>query len=70
MSFTRALSQANTHATKLARGLAGLAAGLDLATIAEGVETIDQVRVLSGQGWQLGQGGLFGLATPVALAGQ
>ena len=31
MSFTRALSQANTHATKLARGLAGLAAGLDLA---------------------------------------
>lgn len=62
MSFTRDLSLTGNHATNLARGLAGLAAGLGLVTAAEGVETFEQVQVLIDQGWQLGQGALFGLA--------
>jgi EAL domain-containing protein (putative c-di-GMP-specific phosphodiesterase class I) len=66
MSFTRGLSREDNHATRLARGLAGLATGIGLATIAEGVETGEQVQVLVDQGWQMGQGTLFGLAEPPA----
>jgi EAL domain-containing protein (putative c-di-GMP-specific phosphodiesterase class I) len=63
MSFTRDQSLVDNHATSLARGLAGLASGLGLATIVEGVETHEQMQVLIAQGWQMGQGALFGLAT-------
>jgi EAL domain-containing protein (putative c-di-GMP-specific phosphodiesterase class I) len=69
MSFTRELSSVDNHATNLARGLAGLATGIGLATVAEGVETAEQAQVLKDQGWQMGQGALFGLAErPVASA--
>jgi diguanylate cyclase (GGDEF)-like protein/PAS domain S-box-containing protein len=67
-SFTRTLTLADTHATRLAQGLVGLAEGLGLATIAEGIETREQSQVLIGQGWQRGQGMLYGLAAPLATA--
>jgi diguanylate cyclase (GGDEF)-like protein/PAS domain S-box-containing protein len=66
-TFTAGLTLNDTHATRLAQGLAGLAAGLGLQTVAEGVETIEQVNVLMSQGWQMGQGWLYGQAAPPAV---
>jgi len=64
-SFTAGLTDGDDRAVRLAQGLAGLAEGLGLMTIAEGVETAEQASVLLAQGWQMGQGWLFGQATPV-----
>lgn len=61
-SFTSRLTAADDSSAQLARGLAGLADGLDLQTIAEGVETPEQARILADQGWQMGQGWLYGKA--------
>jgi EAL domain-containing protein (putative c-di-GMP-specific phosphodiesterase class I) len=63
-SFTSGLTLSDTPATRLAQGLVGLASGLGLATVAEGIETVEQSEVLSAQGWKYGQGWLFG--RPVA----
>ena len=64
-SFTRQLESSHTSRT-LAAGLAGLAEGLDLVSIAEGIETVEEARTLAEMGWLLGQGYLFGRpqATP------
>lgn len=64
-SFTAGVSLHDSHATRLAQGLAGLAHGLGLSTIAEGVETPEQAKVLESQGWEMGQGWLFGQAVPL-----
>jgi EAL domain-containing protein (putative c-di-GMP-specific phosphodiesterase class I) len=40
--------------------VAGLAAGLSLDGVAEGVETREQAATLLAQGWSHGQGYLFG----------
>ena len=48
----------------LSAGLAGLAEGLHLTSIAEGVETVEQARILRDQGWTHGQGYLFGRPQP------
>ena len=45
---------------QLPRGLIGLAHGLGLSTVAEGVETAEQAAVLWRQRWDLGQGYFFG----------
>jgi EAL domain-containing protein (putative c-di-GMP-specific phosphodiesterase class I) len=50
---------------RLAQGILGLAQGLGLQTVAEGVEDQGQAEVLTKQGWQLGQGWLYGKARPV-----
>ncbi len=50
---------------RLALGLVGLARGLGLGTIAEGVETAEQAAVLAEQGWELGQGWLYGRPAPL-----
>ena len=63
-SFTRGVVAADTRATHLARGLAGLAAGMDLWTVAEGIETREQAAVLAAQGWAFGQGWYFGRPGP------
>ena len=63
-SFTRTLTLEETASTRLAQGLVGLAQGLGLQTIAEGVETEQQKEALIRQGWKYGQGWLFG--RPVA----
>lgn len=50
---------------RLAQGIFGLATGLELRTVAEGVEHAEQAEVLTQQGWQCGQGWLFGKARPI-----
>lgn len=50
---------------RLAAGLIGLARGLGLGTIAEGIETAEQGSMLAEQGWERGQGWLYGRPTPL-----
>jgi len=66
-SFTAGITDGRTRNARLALGLAGLAAGLGLDTIAEGVETPQQAQLLAEQGWQMGQGLLFGAAGELPL---
>ena len=63
-TFTAGITPHDSHATRLSRGLAGLANGLGLSTVAEGVETAEQATMLAGQGWQFGQGWFFGKPAP------
>lgn len=65
-SFTAGLTDRPSRNAVLARGLAGLAQGLGLDTVAEGVETPQQAQMLVEQGWQMGQGLLFGAAGPLS----
>ncbi len=65
-SFTAGITDRTTRNARLALGLAGLAAGLGLDTIAEGVETPQQAQLLAEQGWQMGQGLLFGAAAEIS----
>lgn len=65
-SFTAGVTDRQSRNAILAGGLAGLAAGLGLDTVAEEVETRQQAQLLSDQGWEMGQGLLFGAA--VALS--
>jgi diguanylate cyclase (GGDEF)-like protein len=62
-SFVSLLDGASPQtARRIAGGVAGLARGLRLDTIAEGVETQRQAAELAQLGWQHGQGWLFGPA--------
>ncbi len=65
-SFTAGISARDSHTARLTRGLAGLAAGLNMRTVAEGVETAEQAALLQGQGWEFAQGWYFGKAAPLA----
>ena len=69
-SFTAGVTRPDTAAARLALGLVGLASGLGLQTIAEGIENAQQAEVLTAQGWQMGQGWLFGrpIATTASAA--
>jgi diguanylate cyclase (GGDEF)-like protein len=62
-SFTRNLTQRADCAAIVSSVLA-LAAGLDLKTVAEGVETEQQFEILRASGVQYAQGFLFGRARP------
>lgn len=64
-SFTAGVSTRDSHTARLTRGLVGLADGLNLRTVAEGVETAEQAALLQGQGWELGQGWHFGKPAPL-----
>jgi diguanylate cyclase (GGDEF)-like protein/PAS domain S-box-containing protein len=64
-SFTAGISTHDSHTARLTRGLAGLADGLNLRTVAEGVETAEQAALLQGQGWELAQGWHFGKPAPL-----
>lgn len=66
-SFVTPLGMATTEDLDLVRGIAGLAHGLRLETIAEGVETDRQWRLLMEAGWAIGQGYLFGRPQPQPL---
>jgi diguanylate cyclase (GGDEF)-like protein len=59
-SFVRDLTDGESAANALAAGVAGLAQGLHLVGVAEGIETEAQHRTLFQQGWTHGQGYLFG----------
>ena len=67
-SFTSDVAVEGSRAARLAEGLAGLAEGLGLSTVAEGVETIEQARALHHLGWMFGQGWHFGKAAPLPAA--
>lgn len=64
-TFVRDLTEGDSPANALAAGVAGLAQGLHLDGIAEGIETESQWEVLQAQGWTHGQGYLFGRPDPV-----
>lgn len=49
------------------QGIAGLAAGLGVEAIAEGIETPQQAEILRRNGWQIGQGYLFGRPEPMRV---
>lgn len=66
-SFTAGLALDDDRAARLAQGLVGLADGLGLGTVAEGVETTEQAAILDRQGWTYGQGWLYGKAAPLAV---
>lgn len=68
LTFTRGIRQGDQTSLQLARALAGLADGLGLDTIAEGVETEVEARTLTSQGWQRGQGWLYGRPAPAPSA--
>lgn len=61
-SFTQRLDDPGVE--RLVEGLLGLARGLGLDTVAEGVETPEQARVLARQGWARAQGYLVSPAVP------
>jgi len=65
-SFTTDLGAADGTAEQLARALGGLARGLALDTVAEGVETREQAAALAACGWVHGQGWLYGKAAPLS----
>jgi EAL domain-containing protein (putative c-di-GMP-specific phosphodiesterase class I) len=64
-TFVRDLTDGDSPANALAAGVAGLAQGLLLLGVAEGIETSEQARTLLSQGWTHGQGYLFGRPEPV-----
>lgn len=63
-SYSAEVTVEDSRGARLAQGLCSLAQGLGLVTVAEGVETLVQSQVLQAQGWQMGQGYLFGKAVP------
>ena len=65
-SFTLGIRTGDSTCIKLAQGLIGLASGLGLDTVAEGIETEFEAGALLGQGWHQGQGWLFGRPEPMA----
>jgi diguanylate cyclase (GGDEF)-like protein len=64
-SFTDGIAAGDETSRQLADALIGLANGLGLDTVAEGIETEAQERYLRTLGWRHGQGWLFGKATPL-----
>ena len=66
-SFVKELPN-NTECVSIVRAVIGLAKGLDMATTAEGVETLAQFEHLRADGCTNGQGYLFGRPRPAAEA--
>ena len=64
MSFTRGIQAGDETSLRLAHGLLSLARGLNLDTVAEGVESPEVAETLRAQGWSMGQGWLYGKAEP------
>jgi diguanylate cyclase (GGDEF)-like protein len=66
-SFTAGIGAGSHTARQLAVALLGLANGLGLDTVAEGVETQAEEDYLRTLGWRHGQGWLYGKAAPLPL---
>ncbi len=64
-SFTSSLRAKDSKSLRLSQALVGVAEGLGLDTVAEGVESIEEARLLTSQGWLRGQGWLYGKAAPL-----
>ena len=65
VSFSRGIREGDEKSTRLANALVGLARGLGLDTVAEGIESEHEAQLLLGQGWRHGQGYLYGRAEPL-----
>jgi len=66
-SFAADLSEDDEAANALSAGLAGLANGLHLTGVAEGVESESQHRLLLRQGWSHAQGYLYARPSPTPI---
>jgi diguanylate cyclase (GGDEF)-like protein/PAS domain S-box-containing protein len=64
-SFTSAIGEGDQKSLRLAQALAGMAEGLGLDTVAEGVETAANAASLLDLGWHKAQGYLYGEAAPL-----
>ena len=64
-SFVRAAARGGREALAIIRAVVALAQSLDIATIAEGVETQDERQLVAALGCTHAQGDLFGRALPV-----
>jgi len=65
VSFSMGIREGDTKSVRLAQALAGLAVGLGLDTVAEGIETGVEAEILKAQGWRHGQGWLYGRPEPL-----
>jgi EAL domain-containing protein (putative c-di-GMP-specific phosphodiesterase class I) len=65
-SFVAGLSMTDSRSLALAAGLAGLAEGLRIGSVAEGIETAEQAQIVEAVGWLNGQGYLFGRPQPIS----
>jgi diguanylate cyclase (GGDEF)-like protein/PAS domain S-box-containing protein len=65
VSFSAGIREGDQKSVRLAQALAGLAGGLGLDTVAEGIETVDEAVLLTAQGWRHGQGWLYGRPAPL-----
>jgi diguanylate cyclase (GGDEF)-like protein len=63
--FVSELTAHDSDANVLSAGLAGLALGLGLESIAEGIETEEEAALVAAQGWTHGQGYLFDRPLPL-----
>ena len=63
-SFTFGVAEGDRRCSELSVALVGLAEGLGLDGVAEGVETEAVARTLAAHGWPHGQGWLFGRPAP------
>jgi EAL domain-containing protein (putative c-di-GMP-specific phosphodiesterase class I) len=64
MSFTAGIRSGERTAMQLAGALIGLANGMGLDTVAEGIEAQAEADYLRTVGWRHGQGWLYGKASP------
>ena len=67
-SFTEGVG-ARKDSTAIVGAIVSLAGALHLSTVAEGIETAEQLRLLRGMGCEIGQGYLFGPARPAEVYG-
>ena len=65
-SFCEGLRHGDQKSVRLAQALGGLAEGLGLETVAEGIETAEEAASLRDLGWRCGQGFHFGEAAPLS----
>ena len=65
VTFSTGIRDGNQKSIRLAQALAGLAGGLGLDTVAEGIETTEEAALLTAQGWRHGQGWLYGRPAPL-----
>lgn len=65
-SFTEAIRRGDQKSVRLAQALAGLAEGLELDTVAEGIAYPEDATNLRALGWHCGQGWHYGQAAPLS----
>ena len=65
VTFSAGIRDGDQKSIRLAQALAGLAGGLGLDTVAEGIETAEEAALLTAQGWRHGQGWLYGRPAPL-----